>query len=441
MHAAAMAGRLPPFWSAEPGTLLGALLALFGMEQTAFDEDLDRVRRSHWVDTAWNLSDLAKIGALFGIAPANWEGLELFRARLKAVIAARLRGAVTPDALEHVVLRILAGVKAELGDEYLPLPADIRFGDRHMGRGVMAPIGRGRLVEFPAIRRRAAGLSGAGALLQPLAQFEVVNRGNGTAPLFGSITGVAGRRTAVPVIVNLTTAELLLWAGFLACGQQLRLSPADNGGLRAHFGDRDVTSELWRGDGFVPGARFEPLRPQADPRPLTLARGVNRLWVWPLGLHDAPGLDSAVFATPTADLAQGRYATGPAGEGTAFDKSLFHQRPCLSLDLWWDEAQAASFRIELPAGAVLRPRGRPGRDPETGRAQLFQLLQETVAELRAAGVDGQVAALPLSETQRLESRATLLSPIATQEVQPLESALSGVSALFDTSAVDGARLE
>jgi hypothetical protein len=441
MRRAAMAGRLPPIWSAERGTMLEALLSLVANEQTAYDEDMDRVRRSHWVDTAWDLFNLARIGALFGIAPAGWEGVELFRERLKAVIAARLRGAVTPDALEHVVLRILKGVERELEHRYLPLPPDIRFGEQVLGRGEAAPAARGRIIEFPVQRRRAAALKGKGALRQPLAQLEVDNKGVAPAALLGSITGVAGKRTAVPVLVNLTTGQILLWAGYLACGQRLHLSLAEDGALRARVGDRDVSHEIWSGEGFVPGARFAPVRPDPAPRPLMLARGVNRLWFWPLGLYDAPGLDSAVFASPAADLEQGRWATGPAGEGSRFDKALFEQPPAVSLDLFWDERQAAAFRIELPAGVVARPRTRPGRDPEIERAQLFQLLGEVVAELRAAGVDGRVTALPLAEEQRLESRATLLSPVATQETQRLEGGLGGISALFDTTAVDGARLE
>jgi len=441
MRRAAMAGRLPPVWSAERGTMLEALLSLVANEQTALDEDMDRVRRSHWVDTAWDLRDLARIGALFGIAPAGWEGVSLFRERLKAVIAARLRGAVTADALEHVVLRILKGVESELEQRYMELPADIRFGDRVLGRGVAAPAARGRFVEFPLQRRRADSLRGKGALRQPLAQLDIDNKGVEPAALLGTITGVAGARTAAPVLVNLTTGQILLWAGFLACGQRLHFSLGEGGGLLARVGDRDVSHEIWSGDGFVPGARFVPVRPDPQARPLMLARGVNRLWFWPLGLYDAPGLGSAVFASPLADLEQGRWATGPAGEGGRFDRALFEQPAAVSLDLWWDERQAAAFRIELPAGVVARPRPRAGHNAETERSQLFQLLGDVVAELRAAGVDGRVSALPLADEQRLESRATMLSAVSTRETQRLEGGLGGISALFDTTAVDGARLE
>jgi hypothetical protein len=441
MRRAAMAGRLPPVWSAESGTMLDALLSLVANELTAFDEDMDRVRRAHWVDTAWDLVDLARIGSLFGIAPAAWEGVELFRERLKAVIAAHFRGAVTADALEHVVLRILKGVERELEHRYLPLPPDIRFGERILGRGVTSPPARGRIVEFPLQRRRSPALSGKGALRQPLAKFALDNKGVEPAALLGSLTGVAGGRTVVPVLVNLTTGRILLWAGVLACGQRLSLSLDGDGRLLARVGDRDVSHEIWAGDGFVPGTRFQPVRPDPEPRPLMLARGVNRLWFWPLGLYDAPGLDSAVFASPAAELEQGRWAQGPAGEGSRFDSALFEQPPAVSLDLFWDERQAAAFRIELPTGVVARPRSRPGRDPEIDRAQLFQLLGEVVADLRAAGVDGRVSPLPLQEVQRLESRATMLSPVATRETQRLEGGLGGISALFDTTAVDGARLE
>lgn len=439
MRQANMAARLPHLWGVEPGTVLHALLALVGNELTAFDEDLDRVKRSHWVDTAWSLLDLARIGSLFGIAPAPWEGIELFRARLKAMIAARLRGAVTADALEFAVLRILQGAQAELGDRYMTLDRPIRFGEGLLGRTAESPPERGRFVEFPVRRRRSPALAGPGALRRPLAKLQLDNKGLEPTPLLGAITGVAGRRTAVPVLVNLTTGQVMLWAGLLECGQRLEFS-VEGGRLLTRLGDADVSDRLWTGEGFVPGQRFSPVIPDSEPRPLMLARGANTVWFWPLGLYDRPGLDSGVFATPEPDLEQGMWGATPEGAGSRFGRALFEQPAAVSLDLWWEEQVPASFRIELPAGVVRRARAGAGRDTETERAQLFRLLDEAVGELRAAGVDGRVEAAPLRTVQRLASRGRPLPPIATWDVQPLESTLGGISALFDTTATDAGRM-
>jgi hypothetical protein len=441
MRLDAMLNRLPPVYDIRPGALLNDFLAVFALALTAFDEDMDRVQRSHWVDTALDLEDLTRIGALFGVTPAGWEGLELYRERLKAMIAGRLKGAVTADVIEYVLLRILLGVRAELGDEYIDLPTTVELGDRILERSVLASQSRGSFIEFPPRGMRSAELAGAGALRQPLARMSLVNKGMEPTALLGRIRGVQGLKTAVPTLVNLTTGAILLYADLLECGQMLELGVDGAGRLTGWVGDRNVSDKLWTGEGFAPGARFAPVRPDPEPRPIFLARGANDLWFFPLALYDARGLGSAVFANPQPDLAQGRFGGSATGDGTRYDRSLFHQDHAVSLDLWWEERAPAAFRVDIPAGVVLRPQSRPGRDAETERAQLFALLQDTVDDLRAAGVDGRVAPLPLREEQRLASRAVVMHPKYTAETQRLESALSGLSALFDLTAIDGARFE
>jgi hypothetical protein len=437
MRLDAMLGRLPPVYDIRPGGLLHDFLQIFALALTAYDEDMDRVQRAHWVDTAFALDDLTKIGALFGITPAGWEGLELYRERLKAMIAGRLKGAVTADVIEYVLLRILIGVKTELGDEYIDLPARVELGDSVLARSPLASQSRGSFIEFPPRLARAAELASQGALRQPLARFTLTNKGMEPAALLGRIRGVQGLKTAVPALVNLSTGSILLYADLLECGQMLELSLDVQGRLRGHVGDRDVSAKLWTGEGFSPGARFTPVQPDPEPQPIMLARGSNDLWFFPLALYDVKGLDTAGFASPLPDLEQGRFGEG----GSRYDRSLFFQSPAVSLDLWWTERAPASFRIDIPAGVVLRPASRPGRDAEVERAQLFALLQDTVSDLRAAGVDGRVAPLPLCEEQRLTSRAVVMHPKYTQETQRLHSALAGLSALFDTTAIDGARFE
>src|SRR5262245_2053241 len=103
----AMLDRLPPIHRIEKGALLWQIVALAGNAVTAFDEDMDRVQRSHWLDTAFDREDLAKLGELFGVLIQPWEPEGLYRQRLKATVAARLQGAVTRGCIEPALTRIL----------------------------------------------------------------------------------------------------------------------------------------------------------------------------------------------------------------------------------------------------------------------------------------------------------------------------------------------
>lgn len=444
MRLDAMLERLPPVLDIRPGGLLHGFLAVFANALTAFDEDMDRVQRAHWVDSAFDLKDLGKIGALFGIAPAEWEGLELFRTRLKAMIAGRLHGSVTPDVIEAVVLDILNGVRDELGDIYIDLPPDVEIGDRVLARGDAATRPdnpHGSFIEFPERRARSPELAAGGALRQSLARFDLINLGLEPAALLGRIVGVSGARTGHPAIVNLTTGSILLYADLLECGQTLELGLDPQGRLTGRIGERDVSDRLWTGEGFVAGSRFQPVSPDPEPQPIRLAQGRNEMWFFPLGVFDARGLDSAVFASPKADMRQGRFGGMTDASGTNYDQSLFVQAPAVSLDLWWTERSPAAFRIEIPADVVRRKPTVPARDLDADRTRLFALLQDVVTDMKAAGVDGRIVPRPLREQQRLRSRATVVNPRSTHETQRLESTLSGVSALFDLTAVDGARLE
>ena len=435
----AMRDRLPPVWSAEEGTLTHGVLSLIAGHLAAYDEDMNRVQRSHWVDTAFDMGDLVKIGALFQIAPAPWETESLYRARLKATIAARLRGAVSRDVLEFVLVAILGGAQAALGSRYADLPAGAGRGQPVFHTGPDGPPDRPAFVEFPLRRRRAAQLLEQGGLLRPLAKITVDNTGLFPAALQGVIRGVKGAKTAVPLIANLTNGQVMVYRGLIACGQSLVIGLDPAGDFTAHLDGTDVSAEFTTGAGFAPGAPFTPAVPDPDPVPLMLERGKNQLWVLPLALYDQPSLGTGVFAMPEADIAHGRWE-GDGASHPPFGKALFEQPPAMSLDLYWDERTPATFRFLIPAGVVRREEGQE-TDAPTERARLFTLMEETVDSLRAAGVDGQVGARPLSETQRQTDRMRVLDPTRLSETQPMETRLAGLSALFDTSAKDGARFE
>ena len=465
----AMRDRLPPVWNATEGTISHGLMALIATWAAAYDEDMDRVRRSHWVDTAFDMGDLVKIGALFQIAPAPWETESLYRIRLKATIAARLRGAVSRDVLEFVLTAILGGAQVALGSRYADMPATAGQGVSVFHTGPDGPPDRPAFVEFPLRRRRSTDLLGNGALRRPLARIKVNNTGLFPTVLQGVLRGVAGRKTAVPLIANLTSGQVMVYSGVLACGQSLLFGADEEGTLTASHDGRDVRDHVFTGSDFEPGVAFTPILPDPDPQPLRLERGENELWVFPLALYDQPGLGTGVFAMPDLDLTHGRYAgTDEPGQGgwvgrrrragrssgqdatlragqsggeqKARAKALYEQDPAFSFDLWWDEQAPATFRFLIPAGVVRREADQD-MDALTERTRLFSLMQETLATLRAAGTDGKVVPRPFRETQGQTDRVTVLDPAVLTETQPLESRLAALSAIFDLSATDGARFE
>jgi hypothetical protein len=433
-----MRDRLPPIWSADEGTLTHSLLALIANQLASYDEDMDRVQRSHWVDTAFDITDLARIGALFQIAPAPWETESLFRVRLKATIAARLRGAVSRDVLEFVLVAILGGAQQALGVRYANLPATAGQGSSVFHTGPDGPPDSPAFVEFPTRRRRSADLLDNGALRRPLARITLENTGLFPVPLQGVIRGVQGAKTAVPLIANLTNGQVMVYGGKVACGQELLVGVNDDGDVTADLDGEDASADFFTGSGFAPGAEFTPVLPDPDPRPLMLERGENTLWVFPLALYDQPGLGSAVFAMPQADTGHGRWE----GDGShpPFDKALFEQPPAISFDLFWDEATPATFHFRIPAGLVRLEAGQSA-DPVIDRNRLFSLMNETVEDLAAAGTNAQVLAHPLRGTQRQDDRMRVLDPTRLSDTQPMTSRLAGLTALFDLSATDGARFE
>ena len=86
---------LPPPYSLAADSLFSQLLNVVALELEILDEDLDRVRQSHWIRTAYQLADAEKLAALMGIKRLAWETLPLFRERLLALVTARLQAGRT----------------------------------------------------------------------------------------------------------------------------------------------------------------------------------------------------------------------------------------------------------------------------------------------------------------------------------------------------------
>jgi|GEM_PF-2316014 len=349
----AVLNRLPPIYTLQPGSLLHQVMALFGNHLTTYDEDMNRVQRSHWVDTAFERQDVAKLGALFDIAPAPWEPTYLYRQRLKATIAARLRGAVSRDVLEFVLVQIIDAAQQSLGLRFFDLPSTVGTGQPVFYTGESSDPMVPAFIEFPKRRQRSVALMEQRGLLRSLGKVTLTTRGLYPVPLQGVLRGVNGGLTTVPVLVNLTNGQVLVYVGDLPCGQELRLGLGEEGELTATVGDRNVQDQIYTGSGFVPGAQFTPLVPDESPHPLRLERGDNQIWYFPLALFDANSLNAGVYGMPAVDLQHGRFAElGQEPIGTLFDKSLFEQPPGVSLDLWWDEDSPANFRFTIPTGAL-----------------------------------------------------------------------------------------
>ena len=79
------------------------------------------------------------------------------------------------------------------------------------------------------------------------------------------------------------------------------------------------------------------------------------------------------------------------------------------------------------------------RSPERAEENVLRALSEAVAQLRAAGVDGQLCGRSLRDETRLASRAWVVDPTAGNEEVRAESRLADLSALFDVNAGDGSR--
>lgn len=429
-----MLERLPPPLSIDPASVIGQVLGAGAAQFACVDEEMDRIRRSHFVETAFDLNDLARLGALFDLAPAPWEPADLFRVRLRATIAARLEGAVTRTAMEGVLVALLDGAQQALGSRYASLAPGAR------GRVFRDPAGAGRLGapvfrEFPPRTRRDAALVAQGGRLRPLDHAVLTHRGLGETPLQAVLRGRLGGRTAVPLLAHLGSGRVVVFRGLVPAGTELRLE-ATADALSATLDGRDATDRLITAGGFAPGAAL-PLLPDAAPRPILLAPGANDIWFLPLALYGERILDRGALAMPGLELRHGRFGA-PDAPGSHFDDSLFEQAPSASVDLFWEERMPASFRFEVPAGVVRHTVAMPGDRP-VQRAALLGVLAQTIALLRAAGVDGRVVLKPLAETQRQRDRGRAINPFLPPDSQPSAARLAGVTALFDETATEGAR--
>ena len=156
---------------------------------------------------------------------------------------------------------------------------------------------------------------------------------------------------------------------------------------------------------------------------ITLERGSNQLWFFPLAHYDEDGLNRFLYALPDQQQTQGRF------DQTTFNHSLFYQPPAVLLYVVWQESQPATFDIKLPAGLL---RSREGELAEAISAveRLDFSLNSGVGQLAAAGVRNSVTFEPLRESQPLGDYLKAVMPVVVREVGP-----TGADALPESGGV------
>jgi hypothetical protein len=110
--------------AAQPGagpSALRSVVDAFGRELLAAENNLAAVMRAHWVDHADRgadeIDDLARLAALYGLAPRPDEGVEEFREHLKRYVRTFLEGTVTVQGVLRVAAEALGLTIADAPEE------------------------------------------------------------------------------------------------------------------------------------------------------------------------------------------------------------------------------------------------------------------------------------------------------------------------------------
>lgn len=388
---------LPPPYSIEADSVLQRFLQVIALDLEVFQEDLDRMRQSHWIRTAYSLSDAAKLGALLDIKPFPWEHLDLYRRRLLALVVARLKGALGPNEIREFVYTYLQETERALDATLLPGLQSVSLKDAYSppeARPLFRPL---VLAENPRRRYDSKPLTDRNGHIPYLFRWSESNKGLDDTAVEIHISGLQQNRTVTPVLVNLTTGSLLCFAGRIPFGQTLTITraqaaaPLSDRVLKATMDGSDVSHLLFSVEGFTLGVPFS--KQQHEPKPLLprLKRGVNEWIFLSVGMFDIRGLDNFFFALASQELCEGAF------DETRFDTSLFPSGPIAKLEMTWTETEAACFEVRVPRYLVIESAGNAS---ESFHAEVGQALESSVDGLRAAGVKALVRFVPFEEVQR-----------------------------------------
>jgi hypothetical protein len=391
-HLERLLGLLPPPYSVARDSVIARTLEVIAAELEAFQEDLDRMRQTHWIKSCYRLEDAAKLGALVGVRPLSWENLPLFRLRLQSTVAARLKGALGPNEIRDFVYRYLHDAEAAMDASLVPGLQTVTSADAYRqdpSRPLFRPLA---FEENPPALRESSVLASRGGNVPYLFRWEDKNQGLEETVARLDVTGVIGKLTTTPVIANLTTGDLVGFRGALGFGKVLTISAAGTDPTqprlaKATIDGTDVTASLFSVSAFEMG---EPLRlDRIDPSPLVprLARGENEFVFLSIGMFSIKGLNRYFSSTAADDLREGVF------DETRFDHTLFPSGRVARLAMSWYETQGAMFEVRVPRYIVREPSGSALHE-DAARG-----LEGTIDELRAAGVDAVVRYMPFVEAQ------------------------------------------
>jgi len=402
---------LPPPYSLAGDAVLTSILNVLALQLDAAAEDLDRVRQSHWIATAYRLIDVEKIGALFGIKRLDWETRDLYRDRLLARIVAGRDGAIGPQEIRQFVYTYLVGAEQAMGATLVPGLQTLDVTGAYQpppGRERFAPL---RLIENPPVARVSQDLAARNGRVSHLFRWRDTNRGLDDAWPDIRIAGVAGKLTAGPVLLNTTTGDLLGYRGRLKLGQSLRISitPDKSPQAQGTLDDQDVSDLLFSVANYQMGQPLDKaVTPAHMPR---LARGANDWVFFLLGEYGLRGLNSFGFGMPSDEMEEGVF------NESRFDRALFPAGTKAQLSIAWDETQPAAFTVEVPRRIVIDPGGvLQGGQTAYGAAEAA--LRSSIAELHAAGVQSQVQFSPFTEHQSQSDRCRILGVWIPAEIGP-----------------------
>jgi hypothetical protein len=428
---------LPGPYAVADDAVLTTLLDVVALELETFQEDLDRMRQSHWIRTVYRLADAEKLAALMGIARLPWEALPMFRERVLALVTARLQGALGPLEIKRFVFEYIRKSEAVLGCTLVPGLRKLDVGSAF--RTAEGPPGPGllELRENPPRPRASPALLARAGRVPYLHRWAETNRGLDETVATVRVSGRPGGHTSVPVLVNETTGDLIGYADRIPFGRTLALQPGDGAGrpVRATLDGADVTEHVFSMEGFTLGVPFTPAQLHPVPQLPRLARGDNAWIFLCLGLYDIRGLNHVFFAMAGRGLYEGVF------DRTVFDQALFPSGPVATLELDWIETTPASFEVRVPRSIVMEPSDVAVATTPRPWEQVAAGLVDSIRQLHAAGVRAEVQFQPFVERQPQQVRVSLPWKVLEREAAPSGRDELTLGGRFGESTLGGARYE
>lgn len=380
---------LPLPYSVAGDALITALLNDWALEIESFEEDIDRLRRSTWVETAYRDSDLDKLAALVDVRRFPGEPSTLFRKRLLALVRARLSGTIGRNDILSFAVEYIKGVEEVLKAKLVHRKKneDIAEDKKDLG-------GRVTMVEFPERTRFSRTLADRAGRVAHLYRWTEENRGLDEAPVTFLVHGAMGGATTMPALINLTTRSLYGWRGVVPAGRTLVMD--DKG--KATLDGRDATERLFTAP-IVFGQPLALPAPGAPQHRQVMQRGFNDWMFATIGFYDERGYDHVHFLIEDPEMTEGVF------DESRFDRALFPGGTIGTVQMSWIEKEAASFEVHVPRTVVMEPRTivddfiRAGatRPPHE---EVAEDLGATIQQLRAAGVKAALHHDAFHEWQR-----------------------------------------